>query len=84
MNSTAELVPSTSAKSATGIPGFDQITAGGLPQGRTTLVIGGPGSGKTIFGLQFLAEGTRLGEPGIFVAFEESADRIIANADGFG
>ena len=46
--------------------------------------MGGPGSGKTIFGLQFLAEGVKSGEPGIFVAFEEAADRILANADGFG
>ncbi len=60
------------------------MTGGGVPRGRTTLVMGGPGSGKTIFGLHFLAEGVRSGEPGIFVAFEESADRILANADGFG
>jgi circadian clock protein KaiC len=71
-------------KSATGITGFDEITAGGVPHGRTTLVIGGPGSGKTIFGLQFLAEGVKSGEPAIFVAFEESVDRILANAEGFG
>ena len=73
-----------SDKCPTGIPGFDQITGGGVPRGRTTLVISGPGSGKTIFALQFLAEGVSAGEPGIFVAFEESADRIIANAQGFG
>jgi circadian clock protein KaiC len=74
----------TTTKSPTGIKGFDQITGGGVPRGRTTLVIGGPGSGKTIFGLQFLAEGIKSGEPGIFVAFEETAERIIANAQGFG
>jgi circadian clock protein KaiC len=74
----------TTPKSLTGIMGFDQMTGGGVPRGRTTLVMGGPGSGKTIFGLQFLAEGVNVGEPGIFVAFEESVDRIVANADGFG
>lgn len=74
----------TCTKTPTGIAGFDEITGGGVPQGRTTLVIGGPGSGKTIFGLQFLAEGVKNGEPGIFVAFEEAADRIVANARGFG
>jgi circadian clock protein KaiC len=72
-------------KALTGIVGLDEITGGGLPQGRTTLLVGGPGSGKTIFALQFLAHGARIDdEPGIFVAFEESADRIVANADGFG
>ena len=74
----------TPTKSPTGIAGFDQMTGGGIPRGRTTLVLGGPGSGKTIFGLQFLAEGVRLGEPAIFVAFEEAADRILGNAHAFG
>jgi len=72
-------------KSSTGIPGFDQITGGGLPRGRTTLLLGGPGSGKTIFALQFLAQGAReCGQAGIFVAFEESPARIVANSAGFG
>ncbi len=74
----------TLAKSPTGIVGFDEITAGGLPTGRTTLLLGGPGSGKTIFAIQFLVHGARnLGEPGIFVAFEEAPQRIIANVEGF-
>ena len=73
------------SKSPTGIEGFDEITTGGLPRGRTTLLEGGPGSGKTIFGLGFLVHGAReLKEPGIFVAFEEKSERIIANAQGFG
>jgi KaiC/GvpD/RAD55 family RecA-like ATPase len=78
------LTPTTTPKSTTGIKGFDTMTGGGVPRSRTTLVVGGPGSGKTIFALQFLAEGVKSGEPGIFVAFEEAADRIIANAQGFG
>jgi circadian clock protein KaiC len=60
-------------KVPTGILGFDEITDGGLPRGRTTLVMGGPGCGKTVFALQALVMGAqnRL-EAGIFVAFEES------------
>ncbi|NDK38163.1 hypothetical protein DT603_04830 [Pseudoxanthomonas gei] len=72
-------------KAPTGVAGFDELTGGGLPVGRTTLLLGGPGSGKTIFALGFLAHGARLcAEPGIFVAFEETADRIRTNARGFG
>jgi len=77
--------PRVSTKAPTGIAGFDQMTAGGLPVGRTTLLLGGPGSGKSIFALGFLGHGVNgQGEPGIFVAFEETADRILANARGFG
>jgi circadian clock protein KaiC len=73
-----------SAKARTGIDGFDEITDGGLPRGRTTLLEGGPGSGKTIMSLQTLVNGARLdGEPGIFVAFEESSERIMSNAAEF-
>jgi circadian clock protein KaiC len=69
----------------TGIRGFDEITDGGLPRGRTTLVMGGPGCGKTVFALQALVNGA-LGtkEAGLFVAFEESTRQIIANAATFG
>lgn len=75
----------TSTKSPTGIAGFDEITGSGLPRGRTTLLVGGPGSGKTIFALQFLVHGARdYNEPGIFVAFEETSQRIVANAESFG
>lgn len=72
-------------KSLTGIAGFDEITSGGLPQGRTTLLVGGPGSGKTIFSVQFLVYGANeLNEPGIFVAFEEAPDRLVVNLANFG
>jgi circadian clock protein KaiC len=72
-------------KTPSGILGFDQLTFGGLPRERTTLLVGGPGSGKTIFGLQFLVHGARaLNEPGIFVAFEESPARLVSNVEGFG
>ncbi len=75
----------TAVKAASGISGFDGMTGGGLPLGRTTLLVGGPGSGKTIFTLQFLIHGARhCREPGIFVAFEESPRNIVANLVGFG
>lgn len=71
-------------KSATGIRGLDDITGGGLPQGRATLLAGGPGCGKTVLALQTLVNGANCGEPGIFVAFEEDSARIVANAATFG
>jgi circadian clock protein KaiC len=75
----------TLQKMPTGIEGFDEITGGGLPRRRTTLIIGGPGCGKTIFALQTLVNGARQwDEPGIFVAFEEKSHQIIANAASFG
>jgi len=73
------------AKMATGIEGFDAITSGGLPRARTTLLMGGPGCGKTVFALQSLVDGARSGrEVGLFVAFEETSEQIIANAATFG
>ncbi|HEY0257071.1 MAG TPA: ATPase domain-containing protein, partial [Candidatus Methylacidiphilales bacterium] len=84
MNSKAPRRPNSS-KTRTGIEGFDEITNGGLPRGRTTLIEGGPGSGKTIMALQSLVHGARFeNEPGIFVAFEESSARIMSNAEKFG
>ena len=72
-------------KVLTGIQGFDEITDGGLPRGRTTLVMGGPGCGKTVFALQTLVNGARRTKAaGIFVAFEESTRQIVANAAAFG
>ena len=76
---------SSVAKAPTGIVGLDEMTGGGLPRNRTTLLLGGPGSGKTIFSLQFLVHGAmNCKEPGIFVAFEETSKRILANAESFG
>jgi circadian clock protein KaiC len=84
MKSDRSAAEMASRKSPTGIAGFDEITGGGLPRGRTTLLAGGPGSGKTIFSLQFLVNGARrFKEPGIFLAFEETSKRIQANAAGF-
>lgn len=75
----------TVSKVLTGIQGFDEITNGGLPRGRTSLVLGGPGCGKTVFALQTLVNGASMAkEPGLFVAFEESTHQIIANAATFG
>jgi len=69
----------------TGIEAFDDLVMGGLPRGRTTIVGGTPGSGKTVFATQFLAHGIAdLQEPGVFVTFEESPDEIDLNMAGFG
>jgi circadian clock protein KaiC len=69
----------------TGIEAFDDLVMGGLPRGRTTIVGGTPGSGKTVFATQFLAHGiTELHEPGVFVTFEESPDEIEVNMASFG
>src|SRR2546423_3433920 len=71
-------------KIATGILGFDDLSRGGLPRRRTTLLKGGPGSGKTVFALQCLVNAVRMRrERGIFVAFEESTRQIVANAATF-
>src|SRR3954466_12648563 len=72
-------------KRSTGIPGFDSITGGCLPSGRTTLVLGAPGAGKTVFARQGLVNGARLNrQPALFVAFEENTRQILANAATFG
>ncbi|WP_352490769.1 circadian clock protein KaiC [Mesorhizobium sp. M0118] len=69
----------------TGIEAFDDLVMGGLPRGRTTIVGGTPGSGKTVFATQFLAHGiTMLDEPGVFVTFEESPVEIEVNMASFG
>lgn len=68
----------------TGISGFDEIADGGLPRGGVTIVLGGAGAGKTTFAMQVLARGASEDhEPGILVAFEEGAARVLANTSGF-
>lgn len=68
----------------TGIAGLDEITAGGLPRGRTTLLAGGPGCGKTLLATEFLVRGIELGEPGVFVAFEETSEELTTNVASLG
>ncbi|MBN2594166.1 MAG: circadian clock protein KaiC [Sedimentisphaerales bacterium] len=73
------------SKVASGIPGFDEISQGGIPKGRTTLISGISGSGKTAFSAQFLYKGiTDCGENGVFVTFEEAPADIIRNTKSFG
>ena len=72
-------------KKRTGIPGFDEITRGGLPAGRPTLVCGSAGAGKTLFAMEFLVRGaTLLNEPGVFVSFEESDVELATNVASLG
>jgi circadian clock protein KaiC len=72
-------------KTPSGINGLDQITAGGLPWGRPTLVCGTAGSGKTLFAMEFLVHGARdFNEPGIFVAFEEKSEELTVNVASLG
>src|SRR5437667_12427942 len=73
------------AKAPTGIPGLDEITNGGLPKGRPTLVCGGAGCGKTLLAMEFLVRGaTRYSEPGVFLAFEETAEELTMNVASLG
>ncbi|BAQ62920.1 circadian clock protein KaiC [Geminocystis sp. NIES-3708] len=71
-------------KLQTGIPGFDFLAEGGLPKGRATLISGTAGSAKTVFASQFLVEGIKKGENGVFVTFEEPPLAIRRNMSGFG
>jgi circadian clock protein KaiC len=67
-------------KAPTGIAGLDEITGGGLPRGRPTLVCGSAGCGKTLLAMEFLVRGaTQFGEPGVFMAFEETAEELAHN-----
>lgn len=68
----------------TGIPGLDELLLGGIPRGRSVMVSGVSGSGKTTLALQFLIEGAKRGERGVFYSFEETPDRLRALASGFG
>ncbi|HEY0961169.1 MAG TPA: ATPase domain-containing protein, partial [Pseudomonadales bacterium] len=72
-------------KAPTGIGGLDDITEGGFPRGRPTLVCGAAGCGKTLLAMEFLVNGaTKYGEPGVFVAFEETAAELAQNVASLG
>jgi len=72
-------------KAKTGISGLDEITEGGLPVGRPTLICGGPGCGKTLMAMEFIVKGAILyNEPGVFMAFEEKAEELTANVASLG
>jgi circadian clock protein KaiC len=72
-------------KAPTGIPGLDEITGGGLPKGRTTIVCGGPGCGKTMLGIEFLVRGAvEFNEPGVLLAFEETPEDMARNVASLG
>ncbi len=73
------------AKAPTGIVGLDEITAGGLPAGRPTLICGSAGCGKTLMAMEFLVRGaTEFGEPGVFMSFEEGVEELAANVRSLG
>lgn len=79
----AELTPLR--KAPTGIQGLDEITGGGLPRGRTTIVCGGPGCGKTMLGIEFLVRGAlKFNEPGVIMAFEETPQDMARNVASLG
>ena len=72
-------------KAPTGIQGLDEITHGGLPRGRTTIVCGGPGCGKTMLGIEFLVRGAlEFNEPGVIMAFEETPQDMARNVASLG
>ncbi|HEV7514436.1 MAG TPA: circadian clock protein KaiC [Candidatus Acidoferrum sp.] len=72
-------------KAPSGIAGFDEITGGGLPAGRPTIVCGGPGCGKTMFAMEFLIRGaTEFGEPGVLMTFEETGEEMSRNVESLG
>jgi len=73
------------AKCRTGVRGLDEITFGGLPKGRPTLITGGAGSGKTLMSMEFLVRGAiDFNEPGVFMAFEETAEELAQNVASLG
>ncbi len=77
--------PRAILKAPTGIGGLDELTEGGLPKGRPTLVCGAAGCGKTMLSIEFLVRGaTEFGEPGVFMMFEENADELTANVRSLG
>jgi circadian clock protein KaiC len=84
-NRKKKVVPEGLEKCLTGIAGLDEITGGGLPKGRPTLVVGSAGSGKTLMSMEFLINGaTKCNEPGVFVAFEETSEELSKNVASLG
>jgi circadian clock protein KaiC len=72
-------------KAPTGIQGLDELSRGGLPRGRPTLVCGSAGCGKTVLGIEFLVRGaTQFDEPGVLMAFEETAEELTENVRSLG
>ncbi|HEX3770247.1 MAG TPA: circadian clock protein KaiC [Polyangiaceae bacterium] len=77
--------PRALEKTPSGVSGLDRLTYGGLPRGRPTLICGGPGSGKTLFAMQFLVRGaTEHGEPGVMLSFEETPEDLAKNFSALG
>ena len=84
MNKRKDLTSVQLKKAASGISGLDDITYGGLPQGRPTIVCGGPGCGKTMLAMEFLVRGAlEFNEPGVFMAFEETPQELTAECRVF-
>src|SRR3979490_2409700 len=80
-----ELSTGTLPKSPTGIQGLDEITTGGFPRGRPTLICGSAGAGKTLLAMEVLVRGaTEYNEPGVFMAFEETASELTPNVRSLG
>ncbi|MGK2905673.1 MAG: circadian clock protein KaiC [Desulfuromonadales bacterium] len=80
-----QVLPASLSKVPTGITGFDEITGGGLPAGRPSLICGGAGCGKTLFAMEFLVRGAvQYNEPGVFMAFEENAEELTRNVASLG
>jgi circadian clock protein KaiC len=80
-----QVVQKSLLKTPTGITGMDEITGGGLPKGRPSLICGAAGSGKTLFSIEFIVRGAmQFKEPGVFMAFEEKADELAMNVASLG
>ena len=80
-----KFTPATLPKTLTGINGLDEITEGGVPKGRPTLICGEAGTGKTLFSIEFIVNGaTKYNEPGVFVAFEEKSEELATNVASLG
>ena len=75
----------SSGRTSSGIPGFDELVEGGFPKNSSVLICGGPGTGKSIFSMQFLVNGaTKFGEKGLYVTFEQTADALKGQGTQFG